>query len=144
MSELLFECYSVPSVSYGVDLLHSFQRNAIGDNGLIICCGYHTTHIVPVLNGKTQHAKSRRINLGGYHMTNYLHRLLQLKYPVHVNAITLSRAEELLHNHCSIATDYSEELKKWSSIDFYENHVKKIQLPFTQVPLPSAITGLFD
>lgn len=42
-------------------------------------------------------------------MVCYLHKLLQLKYPVHVNAITMSRAEELLHEHCSIALDYQVE-----------------------------------
>lgn len=130
MSELLFECYDVPSVCYGVDSIYSFQHNQIGVNGLIISCGYHTTHIIPVLNNVQIASKARRINLGGFHMINFLHRLLQLKYPVHVNAITISRIEELLHNYCSISFDYMADLKKWAFLEFYEENVKKIQLPY--------------
>lgn len=74
-------------------------------------------------------------------MTHYLHRLLQLKYPVHVNAITLSRIEKMLHNHCSIACDYMEELKKWSKLSFYEENIKKMQLPYTQIAIQPTITA---
>lgn len=141
MSELLFECYNVAGVCYGIDSLFSFAHNQIGENGLIISCGYHTTHVIPVLKGAVIANKSRRINLGGFHMINYFHRLLQLKYPVHVNAITLSRIEWLLHNHCSIAEDYMDELKKWASLEFYEKHIKKIQLPYNTPASSVTLTG---
>lgn len=93
MAELLFECYNVPAIAYGVDCLFSYQHNNCPPDGLIISIGYHTTHIIPILDGKADPVNSRRINVGGYHITSYMHRLLQLKYPVHVNAITPSRAE---------------------------------------------------
>jgi actin-related protein 5 len=73
-------------------------------------------------------------------MITYLHRLLQLKYPVHVNNITLSRAEELLHDHCSMAYDYKESLKNWASNEYYEKHVRKIQLPYSQVVSAPTLT----
>ncbi|XP_031622283.1 actin-related protein 5 [Contarinia nasturtii] len=130
MSELLFECYDVPAICYGIDSLFSFKHNNLGENGLIVSIGYYTIHIIPVLNGVAQYTKIRRINLGGFQIITFLHRLLQLKYPVHVNAISLSRIEWLLHTHCSVAYDYLEELKKWSSLEFYEKNVKKIQLPY--------------
>lgn len=96
MSELLFECYNIPAINYSVDALLSYTANSNLPHGLILSFGYHTTHIIPVLNGKCDSARSRRINLGGFHIINYLHRLLQLKYPAHVNAITISRAEVCL------------------------------------------------
>lgn len=130
MSELLFECYDVPSVCYGIDSLFSFSHNRNGDNGLIVSIGYYTIHVIPVLNGICQSQRMRRINLGGFNMITFLHRLLQLKYPVHAGAILLSRIEWLLHNHCSVAYDYLDELQKWSALDFYEQNVKKIQLPY--------------
>ena len=43
----------------------------------------------------------------------------------------MSRAEELLHRHCSIVEEYSESLKDWTNVDFYVEHVKKMQLPFS-------------
>ncbi|XP_041982359.1 actin-related protein 5 isoform X1 [Aricia agestis] len=140
MSELLFEGYGVPAVSYGVDSLYSFYKNDIGDSGLIINCGYHTIHIIPVIRGNVIAEHARRINLGGSEMIFYLHKLLQLKYPVHVNAITMSRIEEILHEHCSIALDYQGEIRKWSSPDYYEANVKRVQLPFVQ-PATSGLTA---
>lgn len=140
MSELLFECYDTPSVCYGIDSLFSFHQNK-HESGLVISCGYHSTHVIPVLNGKMITEKTRRINIGGYHMITYMYRLLQLKYPVHVNAITLSRVEELLHEHSSIVVNYIDDLKKWASIEFYEENVKKIQLPFTLAAPPTVLTA---
>ncbi|XP_076343556.1 actin-related protein 5 isoform X2 [Tachypleus tridentatus] len=142
MSELLFECYQVPKVAFGIDCLFSFHYNNKGDqgqNGLVISSGYNTTHILPVLDGKPVPKEVRRINIGGSHMTSYLHRLLQLKYPAHFSCITLTRAEDFLHNHTYIAENYQEELKKWTDPEFHENNVHRIQLPYT--PLPGNISA---
>ncbi|XP_034949594.1 actin-related protein 5 [Chelonus insularis] len=139
MAELLFECYNVPSIAYGVDCLFSYQHNNCPPDGLIISIGYHTTHIIPILDGRADAANSRRINIGGYHITSYMHRLLQLKYPVHVNAITPSRAEELIHEHSTIALDYQDEIKKWTDPDHYDANVLRIQLPYIA---PTTTPGL--
>lgn len=143
MSELLFECYDVPAVCYGIDSLYSFQYNAVGEDGIIVSFGYYTIHVIPVLGWRMQADRTRRINLGGFHMITFLHRLLQLKYPVHTNAISISRVESLLHNHCSIAYDYMEELRKWAGLQYYEENVKKIQLPYTvHVNTTTTLSGM--
>ncbi|XP_012282152.1 actin-related protein 5 [Orussus abietinus] len=139
MAELLFECYEIPSIAYGVDCLFSYHHNNCPSDGLIIGFGYHTTHIIPILDGKPDPANSRRINIGGYHIISYMHRLLQLKYPVHVNAITPSRAEELIHEHSSIAYDYQEEVSKWADPDHYDANVLRVQLPYVA---PASTSGL--
>lgn len=142
MSELLFECYNIPAVCYGIDSLFSFSFNDnLNGTALIVSIGYNTTHVIPYIEGKHITEKIRRINVGGYHMITYLHKLLQLKYPVHVNNITLSRVEELFHGHCSIAYDYKEVLTNWASHDYYEKNVKKIQLPFSQIVAPPTLTA---
>lgn len=64
MSELLFEGYGVPAVCYGIDSLFSMYKNQIGENALIVNCGYHTIHLIPVLRGKVIYEHARRINLG--------------------------------------------------------------------------------
>ncbi|XP_072385857.1 actin-related protein 5 [Diabrotica undecimpunctata] len=133
MSELLFECYEVPGVSYGVDALFSYhytQPEPLKD-ALIVNLGYQTCHIIPVINNHTVFENTRRLNIGGWSIVTFLHRILQLKYPAHATAITLSRAEELLHDICAIAPDYKEELAKWTSTEYYEQNIKKIQLPYT-------------
>ncbi|CAL4084260.1 unnamed protein product, partial [Meganyctiphanes norvegica] len=136
MSELLFECYGVPSISYCVDGLLSFHYNNLTQkDGLVINMGNCTTHVMPVLDGIADAANTRRIRMGGQHLSRFLWRWLQLRFPQHLNAITISRAEEILHNHMYIAKDYMTEISKWSSIDYYEKYVKKIQLPFVAAPV---------
>ncbi|XP_013922691.1 PREDICTED: actin-related protein 5 [Thamnophis sirtalis] len=144
MSELLFECYQVPKVSYGVDSLYSFYHNKRQGwpcSGLIVSSGYHCTHILPVLDGRLDARHCKRINLGGCQAALYLQRLLQLKYPGHFAAITLSRVEEILHEHSYIAEDYKEEMQKWRSPEYYENNVHKMQLPFSNKLLGSTVTS---
>ncbi|XP_037098796.1 actin-related protein 5 [Syngnathus acus] len=137
MSELLFECYGIPHVSYGVDALYSFhhtnnQRNLQApQTGMILSSGYHCSHILPVLNGRLDAVNCKRVNVAGGQAAAYLQRLLQLKYPGHLPAITLSRMEELLHEHSYTAVDYQEELEKWRSPEFYEREVHRMQLPFS-------------
>lgn len=139
MSELLFECYNVPAATYGIDALFSLNHNRSAPDALIVSFGYHTTHVIPVLGGSIVADRVRRINIGGFHMITYMHRLMQLKYPVHTTSVTLSRIEWLLHQHCSVAVDYMESLRQWACIDHYEQNVKRIQLSFT---MPAASTTL--
>ncbi|XP_041941850.1 actin-related protein 5 [Alosa sapidissima] len=137
MSELLFECYGVPQVSYGIDSLFSFYLNNkqrsmdTPHTGLVISSGYHCSHVLPVINGRLDAANCKRVNVGGSQAASYLQRLLQLKYPGQQPALTLSRMEELLHQHSYIASDYQQELEKWRSPEFYEQEVHRIQLPFS-------------
>ncbi|XP_040902370.1 actin-related protein 5 [Toxotes jaculatrix] len=137
MSELLFECYRVPYVSYGVDGLYSFYHNNTRRNirpphtGIVLSSGYHCSHILPVINGRLDAVNCKRVNMAGSQAASYLQRLLQLKYPGHLAAITLSRMEELLHEHSYTAVDYHEELEKWRSPEFYEREVHRMQLPFS-------------
>ncbi|TDH10741.1 hypothetical protein EPR50_G00078640 [Perca flavescens] len=137
MSELLFECYRVPHVSYGVDSLYSFYHNNTRrklqppHTGIVLSSGYHCSHILPVINGRFDAVNCKRVNVAGSQAASYLQRLLQLKYPGHLAAITLSRVEELLHEHSYTAVDYHEELEKWRSPEFYEREVHRMQLPFS-------------
>ena len=54
MSELLFECYHIPRVTYGIDALFSLHHNTGGTAGdaLVVSAGYHTTHVLPVIDGR--------------------------------------------------------------------------------------------
>ncbi|KAL7884435.1 hypothetical protein AOLI_G00072050 [Acnodon oligacanthus] len=137
MSELLFECYGVPQVAYGVDGLFSFYSNNTQrglkppHTGLVITSGYHCSHVLPFISGRLDAFNCKRINIGGSHTAAYMQRLLQLKYPAHQAAITPSRMEELLHHHCYVAVDYQQELEKWRSAEFYEEEVHRMQLPFS-------------
>ncbi|XP_012694236.2 actin-related protein 5 [Clupea harengus] len=147
MSELLFECYGVPQVSYGIDSLYSFylnnrQRSVDSPHtGLVISSGYHCSHVLPVINGSLDAVNCKRLNVGGSQAASYLQRLLQLKYPGQQPALTLSRMEELLHQHSYIASDYQQVLEKWRSPEFYEQEVHRIQLPFSAKLAGAAVVG---
>lgn len=61
MSELLFESYQVPSITYGIDSLFSMYANGPerAQDGIVVSAGHHYSHVIPVLGGQvhTQHAK---------------------------------------------------------------------------------------
>ena len=56
-----------------------------------------------------------RINLGGANVVAYLNRLLQLSRPPLLPHLTLTRAQELVHTHCYVASEYSTELQDWAT-----------------------------
>ncbi|CAH3183605.1 unnamed protein product, partial [Porites evermanni] len=139
MSELLFECYNVPSVAYGIDSLFSLYNNMPSSDkatALVVSSSCQVSHVLPVVNGRLDAGNCKRINLGGSHATWFMQRLLQLKYPHHATQITLTRAQELVHSYTAMATDYSKELEEWASSDYYDDHVYKLQLPYAQVGAP--------
>ena len=83
MNELLFENYQIPKVTYGIDGLFSLyqnQPNFMKNTAMVISFGFHTVHFLPIINGNLDSEQIRRLNVGGFHLTNFLHRGLQLKY----------------------------------------------------------------
>eukprot|EP00090_Calanus_glacialis_P030781 TRINITY_DN5000_c0_g1_i1.p1 TRINITY_DN5000_c0_g1~~TRINITY_DN5000_c0_g1_i1.p1 ORF type:complete len:706 (+),score=170.20 TRINITY_DN5000_c0_g1_i1:31-2118(+) len=134
-SHLLFELYGVPSIAFGVDFLFSLRANVpkIKD-ALVVSLSHQTIHVLPILDGIPQLNKSRRLNLGGAQLAHFLQKTLQLKYPNHVNNVTLSRAEEMLLNHTCVVSQFFDQLKLWKDTDYYDDNVRKIQLPFTVAP----------
>lgn len=79
---------------YLLNVVNRFCVECTGSgSGVVIGCGFQTTHILPVLGGQLDIQQCRRINLGGAHVDGFLQRLLQLKYPGHLTAVTLPRAE---------------------------------------------------
>ena len=55
VSELVFECYHVPALSYSVDSLLAFYYNSqVGGqsprNGIIVDSSHTSTHLIPILD----------------------------------------------------------------------------------------------
>mmetsp|Transcript_36307 Transcript_36307/g.44281 ORF Transcript_36307/g.44281 Transcript_36307/m.44281 type:complete len:177 (-) Transcript_36307:202-732(-) len=104
-SELIFECYQAPALSYAVDSLLAFHYNSSSDSttaegkrklhGLIIDSSYSSTHVIPVLDQSFQLPLSKRLPLGSSHSTDLLSRSLHLKYPQHKNQLTPEAIQEL-------------------------------------------------
>ncbi len=131
MTEILFECYSAPSVSYGIDSLFSYHHNG-GETGLVISSSHSATHLIPVIDSKPMLTLATRLNWGGSQNADFLLKLLQLKYPTFPGKMTLSQAEELVRQHCYVALDYEAELSRYLDWTGLEERDHVIQYPFTE------------
>lgn len=131
MTELLFECYSVPSVAYGIDALLSYKFNK-GRNGLIVSSSHSSTHLIPVLDSKPILSSISRLNWGGYQNADYLLKLLKLKYPTFPGKMTETQAEDMVREHCYVSQDFDSEMRSFLDWTGLEDRDHLIQYPFTE------------
>ncbi|KAK2808488.1 hypothetical protein FQN50_004696 [Emmonsiellopsis sp. PD_5] len=131
MNEILFECYSAPSVTYGIDSLFSYRYNR-GTDGLVISSSHSSTHVIPVLNSKALLSNSTRLNWGGAQASDYMMKLLKLKYPTFPDRMTEYQMQQLVHEHCYISTDYDRELSGYLDWTGLEDRDRVVQYPFTE------------
>eukprot|EP01126_Amoeba_proteus_P023857 TRINITY_DN2398_c0_g1_i26.p1 TRINITY_DN2398_c0_g1~~TRINITY_DN2398_c0_g1_i26.p1 ORF type:complete len:537 (-),score=135.03 TRINITY_DN2398_c0_g1_i26:109-1719(-) len=138
MGELLFECYNVPRVGFGVDALFSYyyhKRNSLEslpiESALVLRSGNVTSHVLPIVEGKCRARNILRVDVGGRHVTNLLHQVLQLDYP-HVK-MTYPFANSIKEKHCYVASDYSLELSAWKC------HLRRIPNTLGRVMEPKIV-----
>ena len=131
MSEILFECYSAPSVAYGIDSLFSYKFNK-GNNGLIISSAHSSTHVIPVLCGKPIMSSISRLNWGGYQGAEYLLKLLKLKYPSFPGKLTDYQAQHWVREHCYVSQEFEKEMQCFLDWTGLEDRDHIIQFPFTE------------
>ncbi|XP_024635391.1 actin-related protein 5 isoform X2 [Medicago truncatula] len=140
MAELLFETYGVPSIAFGVDAAFSYkynqQRSVCDKDGLAMCPGFATTHVIPFVDGEPIYKGSCRTNIGGFHVTDYFQRLLSLKYPYHMARFTWEKVEDLKMEHCYVAQDYVSEARLFlKGAKEAEEKTKMWQLPWVPPPV---------
>lgn len=131
MSELLFECYNAPSVIFGIDSLFSYDYNN-GKTGLVLSAGHTATHLIPVVDGKGLVNLSTRLNWGGSQSTDYMLKLIQLKYPGFPAKIQSWQAEALMKDHCYVSSHYKEEVASYLKPETLLEKDRIIQFPFTE------------
>ncbi|KAJ5618811.1 hypothetical protein N7510_002795 [Penicillium lagena] len=131
MNEIMFECYSTPSVAYGIDSLFAYRYNK-GTDGLVVSSSHTSTHVIPVLNSKPLFSNCSRLNWGGMHNADYLHKLMKLKYPTFPTRMTDHQMEDLVHKHCYVSPDYDRELSGYLEWTGLEDRDHVIQYPFTE------------
>ena len=131
MTELLFECYSAPSVAYGIDSLFSYKYNK-GSSGLIISSTHTSTHLIPVLKSKPLMSNASRLNWGGFQGAEYLLKLLRLKYPMFPGRLTETQAEVMVREHCYVSQTYDAEMKTYLDWSGLEERDHIVQYPYTE------------
>jgi actin-related protein 5 len=175
MTELWFEAYRVPSICFGVDALYSFYyhrhhpltaapresevktseshpQQSLGGNTLIISAAHSATHLLPLQNGEWLPHLSLRLDVAGAHSTEYLQRLLHLKYPLYRALLSREAVQHLKHTLCYTAPHYTDELMRYvvpSSTSFESTeHVPTfgpllVQLPTTG-PFASVVANAIE
>lgn len=131
MSEIIFECYSAPSLSFGIDSLFSYDYNN-GKTGLVVSSSHSSTHIIPVLNSKAILTQVTRLNWGGSQSAEYLLKLLRLKYPTFTGKVNSSQTEYMIRDHCYLSKNYDDELSKYLDWTGLEDRDHVIQYPYTE------------
>ncbi|KAG0349774.1 Nuclear actin-protein involved in chromatin remodeling [Podila minutissima] len=132
MSELLFESYQVPSVTYGVDSLFSLYANGPerAQDGIVVSAGHHYSHVIPVLGGQVHMQHAKRISYGGVSASEYMLKLMQMKYPTFPLKMTTTQSETLIASHTYVAHDYLEELASYEDPEVFKTKDRVIQFPF--------------
>ncbi|KAI0932855.1 hypothetical protein AcW1_000146 [Taiwanofungus camphoratus] len=137
-SELMFEQYSVPSLCYCVDSMMSFYHNNLPSpavpftsDGLVVSFNTASTSVVPVLSGKGIMSHAKRIPWGAMQTTEYLMKLIQLKYPTFPTRVTNAQTNWMLQNFCEIAVDYPALLRTLKDPLNLRASARIIQFPFT-------------
>ena len=119
MTELMFELYGVPSLTYGIDMLFSYYYNnydkvknnyGLG-NCLIISSSNQVSHIVPVIQNKIDIKSTRRISIGSENAKDLLMKSLHLKYPEIKQKLTNEVIQDIYHHYTMAALDYEQQLK---------------------------------
>ena len=119
MTELMFELYGVPSLTYGIDMLYSYYYNNYNNinknvglgNCLIICSSNQVTHIVPIVNNRIDIKHCRRISIGSENSKDLLMKSLHLKYPEIKQKLTNEVIQDIYQNYTMAALDYEQQLK---------------------------------
>ncbi|KAF8938195.1 Nuclear actin-protein involved in chromatin remodeling, partial [Dissophora ornata] len=132
MSELLFESYQVPSVTYGIDSLFSLYANGPerSRDGIVVSAGHHFSHVIPVSGGKVYLEHAKRISYGGVPASEYMLKLMQMKYPTFPMKMSTTQSETILINHTYVAHDYLEELASYEDPEVFKKKDRVIQFPF--------------
>ncbi|KAF4126814.1 actin-related protein 5, partial [Geosmithia morbida] len=131
MTEIIFECYGAPSVAYGIDSLFSYRYNK-GSTGLVVSSSYSATHVIPVYDSKAMLGQATRLNWGGYHMAEYLLKLIRLKYPAFSGKINVSQAEHMIKDHFYVSQDFDTEVASYLDWTGLEDRDVVMQYPFTE------------
>ncbi|KAJ1773843.1 Nuclear actin-protein involved in chromatin remodeling [Coemansia sp. RSA 1813] len=135
-SELLFECYNVPSVAYGIDSVWSYYKNmgSFSTDGLVFGSGNINSHVIPIYDSRAHTEHCKRLNMGALSMEDYLLKLLQLKYPSFPMKITEWQSEQLIKNYAYVAEDFDKELSCYLAAENLADKDVAVQFPF---PMPN-------
>ncbi len=132
MTEIIFECYGAPALAYGIDSLFSYRHNE-GKTGLVVSSSYSATHLIPVYDSKAMLAHATRLNWGGWHASEYMLKLLRLKYHTGFHGkLNSAQTESMVRDFCYVSLDYDKEISGYLDWTGLEDRERIIQYPYTE------------
>jgi len=148
LMEILFEAYDARSVAFGIDASFSYLYNSKAQfqasrpqyrnrNALIISCGYSTTTVLPIIDGRINTRAARRLSIGGLQMTSNMAQRLQLLHPEHANALTFDAVAVLKEEFCYVSQDYVSEMNRLRfDEEYFEQTKRAVMMPATEPEKP--------
>ncbi|KAI3615652.1 chromatin remodeling complex subunit [Moniliophthora roreri] len=136
-SELMFEQYCVPSLAYCIDGIMSFYYNNLPapntpftSDGIVISFNTASTSVIPILHGRGILSNAKRIPWGTAQSSEYLLKLIQLKYSNFPTRVTSPQANWMFRNFCEVAEDYTALIRSFRDPAVLRASEKIIQFPF--------------
>ncbi|KAG0680835.1 Nuclear actin-protein involved in chromatin remodeling [Pichia californica] len=132
LSELFFETYDIPSIAFGIDSLFSYYQNN-GKSGLIIGTNHESTSIIPILNNNPLINITKRINIGGHQLNDFLKCSIGLKYPYFPTRLNDWQIQNLIKDHCYISKNFNNEINHSLDLNYLEKNDITIEAPFNEI-----------
>lgn len=76
--------------------------------------------------------QAARLNWGGYHGSEYLLKLIRLKYPSFAGKLNASQTESMIKDYCYMSPDFNSELSGYLEWTGLEDRDVVIQYPYTE------------
>ena len=151
-SELLFELYNVPSVTYGIDSLFAFSRQRHKD-GLAISLGHQASTLIPVVDGRGVMSRAKRY-VSACHRADEKNsvgrcsswgtdaqagsaKVSQLSYQSHSYSgyreafLSIAADGQFMYREtCYFSSDYEEELRSLGDPEKMSEQSIVVQFPF--------------
>lgn len=158
ISQLLFECYTAPSICSGIDSCFSlyydhynmYKNTSIMNDynepstfladpmknvesidemsSLVISSGNVFSHLLPIVEGNFDAKNAMRLSVGGSQASEFLTRILQLRYPQHKALYIPEAITKLKEAHCYISKEYLSDIDL--CLEDRSKFAHKIQLPY--------------
>lgn len=132
IAELLYETYGVPSMALGLDSLFSYHQNN-GVSGLVVGSTHDATNVIPVLNEVPNLNITKRINVGGHQINDFMRSLISLKYPYFPTRLNDWQIQQIVKDHCFVSQNFNNEINHTLDLDYLEDHNITIEAPFNEV-----------
>jgi len=98
---------------------------------ILISSGHKTTHTLFVIDGSICPDSIKRINLGGYQLSEYMKNILHIKYPYLKHLLTDHRIHELVTNYTYCSLSYLHDLDMFQYNDIgAQDKTLIFQLPY--------------